>query len=198
MTQDKSELETLFSNITDIYEITVTLLGSLEDIMEIAEEKQTPTVGSCFEELAEAAEFDVYIKYVSCFMHTYAYKFLLITLYLIRYARDINSPASREVLTNLLSRPEANTALRAAGHGFREAVKYYLPKLLLQPIWHCFLYFNYIKVLWFYLYTYTGFFAHIFETIFQYFSFFSINHRFYTNAHLAWRMATLWNKYKVY
>lgn len=125
LTLDKSELELLFSNITDIYEITVTLLGSLEDIMEIAEEKQTPTVGPCFEELAEAAEFDVYIK----------------------YARDINSPASREVLTNLLSRPEANAALRAAGHGFREAVKYYLPKLLLQPIWHCFLYFDYIKVL---------------------------------------------------
>ncbi|XP_025995317.1 protein son of sevenless isoform X5 [Solenopsis invicta] len=126
LAQDKGELETLFSNITDIYEVTMTLLGSLEDIMEItAEEKQTPTVGSCFEELAEAAEFDVYIK----------------------YAKDINSPASREVLTNLLSRPEASAALRAAGHGFKEAVKYYLPKLLLQPIWHCFLYFDYIKVL---------------------------------------------------
>lgn len=114
--------------------------------------------------------------------------FLLITLYLFRYARDINSPASREALTNLLSRPEANTALRAAGHGFREAVKYYLPKLLLQPIWHCFLYFDYIKVLRFHLlhiYIYTRFFAHIFETIFQYFPSFSINHRFYTNAHLA-------------
>ncbi|XP_043503129.1 protein son of sevenless isoform X4 [Polistes fuscatus] len=125
LAQDKSELETLFSNIMDIYEVTVTLLGSLEDIMEITEEKQTPTVGSCFEELAEAAEFDVYIK----------------------YAKDINSSASKEVLTNLLSRPEANAALRAAGHGFKEAVKYYLPKLLLQPVWHCFLYFDYIKVL---------------------------------------------------
>lgn len=49
----------------DIYELTVTVLGSLEDIMEITEEKQTPTVGFCFEELAETAEFDVYIKYVS-------------------------------------------------------------------------------------------------------------------------------------
>ncbi|XP_014598589.1 PREDICTED: protein son of sevenless isoform X4 [Polistes canadensis] len=125
LAQDKSELETLFSNIMDIYEVTVTLLGSLEDIMEITEEKQTPTVGSCFEELAEAAEFDVYIK----------------------YAKDINSSASKEVLTNLLLRPEANAALRAAGHGFKEAVKYYLPKLLLQPVWHCFLYFDYIKVL---------------------------------------------------
>ncbi|XP_025160647.1 protein son of sevenless isoform X2 [Harpegnathos saltator] len=125
LTQDKSDLETIFSNIIDIYEVTVTLLGSLEDIMEITEEQQTPTVGSCFEELAEAAEFDVYIK----------------------YARDINSPASREVLANLLSRPEVNASLRGAGHGFREAVKYYLPKLLLQPVWHCFLYFDYIKVL---------------------------------------------------
>lgn len=64
----------------------------------------------------------------------------------IRYAKDVNGPASREVLTNLLSRHEANTCLRAAGHGVKEAVKYYLPKLLLQPVWHCFLYFDYIKV----------------------------------------------------
>lgn len=79
--------------------------------------------------------------------YNYIYFFWIISenVY-IRYAKDINSLASREVLTNLLSRPEANAALRAAGHGFKEAVKYYLPKLLLQPIWHCFLYFHYIKV----------------------------------------------------
>ncbi|KAF7987773.1 hypothetical protein HCN44_003636 [Aphidius gifuensis] len=125
LVSDKTELETLFSNIMDIYEVTVTLLGSLEDIMEITEEKQTPTVGSCFEELAEAAEFDVYIK----------------------YARDINSQSSRDVMTRLMSNPDASTALRAAGHGFKEAVKYYLPKLLFQPVRHCFLYFQYIEVL---------------------------------------------------
>ncbi|XP_058800908.1 protein son of sevenless isoform X2 [Phymastichus coffea] len=125
LTTDRAEFESLFSNIMDIYETTVNLLGSLEDVMEITEEKQTPTVGSCFEELAEAEEFEAYTK----------------------YARDINSPACREVLTKLLSRPEANAALRAAGHGFKEAVKYYLPKLLMQPVWHCFLYFDYIKVL---------------------------------------------------
>ncbi|XP_014209785.1 protein son of sevenless isoform X2 [Copidosoma floridanum] len=125
LTQDSAELEMLFSNITDLYELTVNLLGSLEDVMEITEEKQTPTVGSCFEELAEAAEFDAYAKYV----------------------QDISSPKCREVLTKILSRPEANAALRAAGHGFKEAVKYYLPKLLMQPVWHCFLYFDYIKVL---------------------------------------------------
>lgn len=70
----------------DIYEVTVTLLGSLEDIMEITEEQQTPTVGSCFEELAEAAEFDVYIKYVYiptlvCMCVRNRKQFLLITLH---------------------------------------------------------------------------------------------------------------------
>lgn len=57
----------------------MTLLGSLEDIMEIAEEKQTPIVGSCFEELAEAVEFDVYIKYVSHMLRDtyYVYKFFI-------------------------------------------------------------------------------------------------------------------------
>jgi RhoGEF domain. len=47
------ELDAIFSNIMDIYELTVTLLGSLEDMLEIIEEKQVPAIGSCFEELAE-------------------------------------------------------------------------------------------------------------------------------------------------
>nr|CAD7447456.1 unnamed protein product [Timema bartmani]CAD7460274.1 unnamed protein product [Timema tahoe] len=50
---DTKELDAMFSNIMDIYELTVTLLGSLEDVVEISEEKQVPAIGSCFEELAE-------------------------------------------------------------------------------------------------------------------------------------------------
>ncbi|KAF4521738.1 hypothetical protein B566_EDAN010003 [Ephemera danica] len=108
----------------DIYEVTVTLLGSLEDVVEISEEKHAPAVGSCFEELAEAKEFDVYAQ----------------------YAEDMAQPRFREALNRLLSRQEVQ-ALQTAGHCFKEAVKYYLPKLLLGPIWHCFLYFDYIKIL---------------------------------------------------
>lgn len=39
------------------------------------------------------------------------------------------------------------TKLTTAGHGFREAVKFYLPKLLFGPIWHAFLYLQYVKIL---------------------------------------------------
>ncbi|XP_017068112.2 protein son of sevenless [Drosophila eugracilis] len=119
---DPRELEPIFSNIMDIYEVTVTLLGSLEDVIEMSQEQSAPCVGSCFEELAEAEEFDVYKK----------------------YAHDVTSQASRDALSNLLSKPGASS-LTTAGHGFRDAVKYYLPKLLLVPICHAFFYFDYIK-----------------------------------------------------
>lgn len=43
------ELDMIFSNIMDLYELTVTLLGSLEDVIEMTEEQQLPYIGSCFE-----------------------------------------------------------------------------------------------------------------------------------------------------
>lgn len=121
---DPKELDAIFSNIMDIYEVSVTLLGSLEDVIEMSQEQIPPCIGSCFEELAEAAEFDVYEK----------------------FAKDITSVEAKEALANLMSRPEANS-LKSAGHGFREAVKFYLPKLLLGPIGHAQLYLDYIKIL---------------------------------------------------
>lgn len=122
---DPRELEPIFSNIIDIYELTVTLLGSLEDVIEMSQDqKTTPCIGSCFEELAEAEEFDVYVK----------------------YSNDITSSQAKEALSNLLSKPKAQSLI-AAGHGFREAVKFYLPKLLLTPIGHAFVYIEYVDKL---------------------------------------------------
>uniref|UniRef100_A0A182UKP9 Protein son of sevenless n=1 Tax=Anopheles melas TaxID=34690 RepID=A0A182UKP9_9DIPT len=82
--KDPKELDLIFSNIIDIYEVSVTLLGSLEDVIEMSQEQTPPCIGSCFEELAEAAEFDVYAK----------------------YAKDITSVTAKEALANLLARPE--------------------------------------------------------------------------------------------
>ena len=156
-----AELDAIFSNIEDIYELTVTLLGSLEDTLEtVAEEgaaakegqaknqasssssaagvegagaqdlpanlpPPAPAVGCCFEELAEAAEFDVYD----------------------RYAKDILSPSCRDALQAVLSRPDVSHSLATGGRGFREAVRYYLPKLLVTPVYHCFTYFDAVRVL---------------------------------------------------
>jgi len=43
----------IFSNILDVYELTQSLLSSLEDTLEATEENETPLIGLCFEELAE-------------------------------------------------------------------------------------------------------------------------------------------------
>ncbi|CAB4070255.1 SOS [Lepeophtheirus salmonis] len=89
------------------------------------EEGNVSAVGSCFEELAEAEEFDVYDK----------------------YSTDVLSESCRSTLDSLVSKPEVCEALLSSGHGFREAVKFYLPKLLLGPVYHCFHYFIYIEQL---------------------------------------------------
>ena len=57
------EIDAIFSNITDVTELTVNLISSLEDTLEMTEEGNVPIIGPCFEELAEAEEFDVYVKY---------------------------------------------------------------------------------------------------------------------------------------
>ena len=118
------ELEAIFSNIIDVTELTMTLIGSVEDTLEMTEEDKVPAIGSCFEELAEAEEFDVYEK----------------------YAMDILSPKFRTALDALLCKAETVYALQQAGPGYKKAFKYYLPVLLMEPVYHCFLYFKYIDV----------------------------------------------------
>lgn len=46
---DDKELESIFPYIYDIYDVTVTLLGALDDVMEMSQEQSPPCVGSCFE-----------------------------------------------------------------------------------------------------------------------------------------------------
>jgi hypothetical protein len=45
----------IFGNIVDIYELTVTLLGNLEDAMEMLQDSPQPYIGSCFEGECQSA-----------------------------------------------------------------------------------------------------------------------------------------------
>lgn len=48
------DVENIFSRIVDIHEVTVKLLGLIEDTVEMTDETSPhPLVGSCFEDLAE-------------------------------------------------------------------------------------------------------------------------------------------------
>ena len=120
-----AEIDAIFSNITWVTDLTVNLISSLEDTVEMTEEGHVPVIGQCFFELAEANEFDDYET----------------------YARDILDSNSKKTLDQILPKQIVSDALRSCGKGFREAVKYCLPKLLLGPIYHCFHYFNYIDLL---------------------------------------------------
>ena len=57
---------------------------------------------------------------------------------------DVNMFSSRMKFDDLLAQPDVSDKLQSSGQGFREAVKFYLPKLLLGPVFHCFHYFKYI------------------------------------------------------
>nr|XP_020019481.1 uncharacterized protein LOC109686541 [Castor canadensis] len=51
-----SDIEKIFSNISDIHELTVKLLGLIEDTVEMTDESSPhPLAGSCFEDLAEVS-----------------------------------------------------------------------------------------------------------------------------------------------
>lgn len=50
------DIDRIFSNISDIHELTVKLLGLIEDTVEMTDESSPhPLAGSCFEDLAEVS-----------------------------------------------------------------------------------------------------------------------------------------------
>uniref|UniRef100_A0A4W5M197 Son of sevenless homolog 1 (Drosophila) n=1 Tax=Hucho hucho TaxID=62062 RepID=A0A4W5M197_9TELE len=61
----------IFSRIVDIHEVTLKLLGLIEDTVEMTDEGSPhPLVGSCFEDLAEELAFDPYETYAQDILRT--------------------------------------------------------------------------------------------------------------------------------
>ncbi|KAM4043435.1 son of sevenless homolog 1 [Anomaloglossus baeobatrachus] len=120
------DVENIFSRIIDIHELSVKLLGLIEDTVEMTDESSPhPLVGSCFEDLAEELAFDPYES----------------------YAQDILRPGFHDHFLGQLSKPGAALYLQSIGEGIKEAVQYVLPRLLLAPVYYCLHYFEFIKQL---------------------------------------------------
>ncbi|KAL7987258.1 hypothetical protein Chor_006177 [Crotalus horridus] len=120
------DVENIFSRVSDIHELSVKLLGHIEDTVEMTDEGSPhPLVGSCFEDLAEELAFDPYET----------------------YTQDSLRTGFHDHFLSQLSKPGAAFYLQSIGYGFKEAVQYVLPRLLLVPVYHCLHYFELLKQL---------------------------------------------------
>ncbi|XP_021557029.1 son of sevenless homolog 2 isoform X3 [Neomonachus schauinslandi] len=121
-----SDIDRIFSNISDIHELTLKLLGLIEDTVEMTDESSPhPLAGSCFEDLAEEQAFDPYET----------------------LSQDILSPKFNEHFSKLMARPAVALHFQSIADGFKEAVRYVLPRLMLVPVYHCWHYFELLKQL---------------------------------------------------
>ncbi|XP_013889249.1 son of sevenless homolog 1 [Austrofundulus limnaeus] len=122
----QQDVDSIFSRIVDIQEVTVKLLGLIEDTVEMTDEGcPHPLVGSCFEDLAEELAFDPYET----------------------YTQDILRSGSHEHFLSQVTKPGASVHLLSICVGFKEAVQYILPRLLLTPVYHCLHLFEVLKQL---------------------------------------------------
>ncbi|XP_068455639.1 son of sevenless homolog 1-like isoform X2 [Clinocottus analis] len=120
------DVDSIFSRIVDVHEVTVKLLGLIEDSVEMTDEDSPhPLVGSCFEDLAEELAFDPYET----------------------FAQDVLRSGFHEHFLGQVSKPGAAFHLQSICEGFKEAVQYVLPKLLLTPVYHCLHLFEILKQL---------------------------------------------------
>ncbi|XP_062868530.1 son of sevenless homolog 1 isoform X2 [Trichomycterus rosablanca] len=110
------DVENIFSRIVDIHEVTLKLLGLIEDTVEMTDEGSPHSL-----ELA----FDPYET----------------------YAQDILRPGFHDHFLSQLSKPGAASYLQGICEGFKEAVQYVLPRLLLTPVYHCLHHFEILKQL---------------------------------------------------
>ncbi|KAK5925760.1 hypothetical protein CgunFtcFv8_021392 [Champsocephalus gunnari] len=122
----QQDVDSIFSRVLDVHEVTVKLLGLIEDSVEMTDEDSPhPLVGSCFEDLAEELAFDPYES----------------------YAQDVLRSGFHDHFLSQVSKPGAASHLQSICEGFQEAVQYVLPRLLLTPVYHCLHLFETLKLL---------------------------------------------------
>uniref|UniRef100_A0A673G7I6 Son of sevenless homolog 2-like n=1 Tax=Sinocyclocheilus rhinocerous TaxID=307959 RepID=A0A673G7I6_9TELE len=120
------DVDLAFSNILEVHELTVKLLGLIEDAVEMtADGSPHPLVGSCFEDLAEEQAFDPYET----------------------LSQDILSKEYCQHFNTLMSRPTVALYFQSIAEGFKEAVQYVLPQLMMVPVYHCMHYFELLQQL---------------------------------------------------
>ncbi|XP_054635654.1 son of sevenless homolog 1-like isoform X4 [Dunckerocampus dactyliophorus] len=120
------DVDSIFSRVLDVHEVTVKMLGLIEDTVEMTDDGSPhPLVGSCFEDLAEELAFDPYET----------------------YAQDILRSGFHEHFLSQVTKPGAAFHLQSICQGFKEAVQYVLPRLLLTPVYYCLHLFDIIKQL---------------------------------------------------
>ncbi|XP_019745174.1 son of sevenless homolog 1 [Hippocampus comes] len=118
------DVEGIFSRVADVHEATAKMLGLLEDAVEMTDDGSPhPLVGSCFEDLAEELAFDPYET----------------------YAQDVLRSGFQQHFLSQVTKPGAAFHLQSICEGFKEAVQYVLPQLLLTPVNYCLHLFDIIK-----------------------------------------------------
>ncbi|XP_024914215.1 son of sevenless homolog 1 [Cynoglossus semilaevis] len=126
MLYSQHDVDSIFSRIVDIHEVTVKLLGLIEDTVEMTDEEAPhPLVGNCFEDLAEELAFDPYES----------------------YTQDVLRSGFHEHFLGQVTKPGAAFHLQSICEGFKEAVQYVLPRPLLTPVYHCLHLFDILKQL---------------------------------------------------
>lgn len=111
----KSEVDTLFCNIEDLYEFSTQLLIIYEEALELAgQEKEDPYIGCEIFDLAQAEEFQAFFNFA--------------------YRRLSHSEHWRAAYNKIVTNEFTMTSIRTAGQSFDLAVKHLLPNYLLNTI----------------------------------------------------------------
>ena len=171
-----SDINAIFSNISDIEELSVKLLCSLEDTLEALissnlsnedvsksgsgnvsgsnsgsvssmSKSVIESIGSVFHDIAEDQEFDVYEVFASDIIGNHALLRQGLDSKCDCTGYDWSTSPSNKVLQDLLADSMISKPFQTAGKGFFQQIKYILPKLLIRIVYHCQTYFNYIPIL---------------------------------------------------